>query len=112
LLLTGRLAWILDVLRARMIASRLNHRERVIPAQTDHLEDKSGVIGLQSSHEQADPVCQASDTTAGAFGLLGGTVNLRLTRAAGSGAVAAALVVKGWSGVCALGRCAHLEGVR
>jgi hypothetical protein len=28
-----------------MMASRLNHRERVIPALTDHLEDKGGVIG-------------------------------------------------------------------
>jgi hypothetical protein len=30
-----------------MMASRLNHRERVIPALTDHLEDKGGVIGLE-----------------------------------------------------------------
>jgi hypothetical protein len=30
-----------------MMASRLNHREHVIPAQTDHLEDKGGVIGLR-----------------------------------------------------------------
>jgi hypothetical protein len=28
-----------------MIASRLNRRERVIPALTDHLEDEGGVIG-------------------------------------------------------------------
>jgi hypothetical protein len=28
-----------------MKASRLNHRERIIPAQTDHLEDDGGVIG-------------------------------------------------------------------
>jgi len=33
-------------LRAGMTASRLNHRERVIPAQTDHLQDYGGVIGL------------------------------------------------------------------
>jgi hypothetical protein len=33
-------------LRAEMTASRLYHRGRVIPAQTDHLEDKGGVIGL------------------------------------------------------------------
>ena len=33
-------------LRAEMTASRLYHRERVIPAQTDYLEDKGGVIGL------------------------------------------------------------------
>ena len=29
-------------LRAGMMASRLNHRERVIPALTDHLEDEAG----------------------------------------------------------------------
>jgi hypothetical protein len=29
-----------------MMASRLNHRGQVIPALTDHLEDKGGVIGL------------------------------------------------------------------
>ena len=34
-------------LRAEMTASRLYHRGRVIPAQTDHLEDKGGVIGLE-----------------------------------------------------------------
>src|SRR5262249_18977138 len=28
-----------------MMASRLNHREHVIPALTDHLEDDGGVIG-------------------------------------------------------------------
>jgi hypothetical protein len=33
-------------LRAGMTASRLNHRGHVIPALTDHLEDKGGVIGL------------------------------------------------------------------
>jgi hypothetical protein len=27
------------------MASRLNHRGHVIPALTDHLEDKGGVIG-------------------------------------------------------------------
>jgi hypothetical protein len=32
-------------LRAGMLASRLNHRERNIPALTDHLEDEGGVIG-------------------------------------------------------------------
>jgi hypothetical protein len=31
------------LLRAGMMASRLYHRERVIPALTDHLEDKGGV---------------------------------------------------------------------
>jgi hypothetical protein len=31
---------------AGMTASRLNHRGHVIPALTDHLEDKGGVIGL------------------------------------------------------------------
>ena len=36
-------------LRAGMMASRLYHRERVIPALTDHLEDKGGVIGAESS---------------------------------------------------------------
>ena len=36
-------------LRAGMMASRLNHRERVIPALTDHLEDKGGVVGAKSS---------------------------------------------------------------
>ena len=35
----------LFALRAGMMASRLYHRERVIPALTDHLEDKGGVIG-------------------------------------------------------------------
>ena len=34
-------------LRAGMTASRLYHRRRVIPAQTDHLEDKGGVIGQE-----------------------------------------------------------------
>ena len=29
-------------LRAGMMASRLNHRERVIPALTDHMEDEAG----------------------------------------------------------------------
>jgi hypothetical protein len=33
-------------MRAGMTASRLDHRGRVIPAQTDHLEDLGGVIGL------------------------------------------------------------------
>jgi len=32
-------------LRAGMMASRLNHRGHVIPALTDHLGDKGGVIG-------------------------------------------------------------------
>jgi hypothetical protein len=36
-------------LRAGMMASRLYHRERVIPALTDHLEDKGGVIGAEIS---------------------------------------------------------------
>jgi hypothetical protein len=48
-----RLTWLWVVnaaaLRAGMMASRLNHRERVIPALTDHLEDKGGVIGTTSS---------------------------------------------------------------
>jgi hypothetical protein len=35
----------LFALRAGMMASRLYHRERVIPALADHLEDKGGVIG-------------------------------------------------------------------
>jgi len=35
-------------LRAGMSASRLNHRGHVIPAQTDHLEDKGGVIGAKN----------------------------------------------------------------
>jgi len=34
-------------LRAGMMASRLYHRRHVIPALTDHLEDKGGVIGLE-----------------------------------------------------------------
>ena len=33
------------LLRAGMMASRLYHRRRVIPALTDHLEYKGGVIG-------------------------------------------------------------------
>jgi hypothetical protein len=36
-------------LRAGMMASRLNHRGHVIPALTDHLEDKGGVIGPGTS---------------------------------------------------------------
>jgi hypothetical protein len=32
-----------------MMASRLNHRGHVIPALTDHLEDKGGEIGSASS---------------------------------------------------------------
>jgi hypothetical protein len=44
------------VLRAGMMASRLNHRERVIPAQTDHLEDKGGVIGPTSSARRLNAV--------------------------------------------------------
>jgi hypothetical protein len=33
------------------MASRLSHRRRVIPALTDHLEDKGGVIGaINSAH--------------------------------------------------------------
>jgi hypothetical protein len=35
------------LLRAGMMASRLYHRGHVIPALTDHLEDKGGVIGLE-----------------------------------------------------------------
>jgi hypothetical protein len=35
-------------LRAGMTASRLYHRERVIPALTDHVEDEGGVIGPPS----------------------------------------------------------------
>jgi hypothetical protein len=31
-----------------MMASRLNRREHVIPALTDHLEDEGGVIGAAS----------------------------------------------------------------
>jgi hypothetical protein len=31
-----------------MMASRLYHRGHVIPALTDHLEDKGGVIGLSN----------------------------------------------------------------
>jgi hypothetical protein len=33
-------------LRAGMVASRLVPVEPVIPAQTDHLEDNGGVVGL------------------------------------------------------------------
>jgi hypothetical protein len=36
-------------LQAGMMASRLYHRRHVIPALTDHLEDKGGVIGAASS---------------------------------------------------------------
>ena len=39
----------LFALRAGMMASRLNHRGHVIPALTDHLEDKGGVIGAAPS---------------------------------------------------------------
>jgi len=48
-----------SLVRAGMMASRLNRRERVIPAQTDHLEDKGGVIGPQSSHERTDSAITA-----------------------------------------------------
>ena len=34
-----------------MIASRLNHRGHVIPALTDHLEDKGGVISIETAAE-------------------------------------------------------------
>jgi hypothetical protein len=37
------------LLRAGMMASRLYHRRHVIPALTDHLEDKGGEIGAASS---------------------------------------------------------------
>jgi len=59
-----------------MMASRLNPRERVIPALTDHLEDKGGVIGLKIQYKGADSVNQkpqsssAPHVTAGAFGFL------------------------------------------
>jgi hypothetical protein len=59
-----------------MTASRLNHRGHVVPALTDHTKDEGGVIGLQSSHKQADSVnyCPrsscASRFTVGAFGFL------------------------------------------
>jgi hypothetical protein len=43
-------------LRAGMMASRLNHRERVIPALTDHLEDKGGVIGPGASAQGPNAV--------------------------------------------------------
>jgi hypothetical protein len=43
-------------LRAEMTASRLYHRGRVIPAQTDHLEDKGGVIGAAASAPRSNIV--------------------------------------------------------
>jgi hypothetical protein len=43
-------------LRAGMTASRLYHRGRVIPALTDHLEDKGGVIGAASSAPRSNVV--------------------------------------------------------
>jgi hypothetical protein len=36
-------------LRAEMTASRLYHRERVIPALTDHTKDEAGWIGAEIS---------------------------------------------------------------
>jgi hypothetical protein len=36
-----------------MTASRLNHREHVVPALTDHLEDKGGVIGAKICSKSA-----------------------------------------------------------
>jgi hypothetical protein len=39
-----------------MIASRLDDRERVTPALTDHAEDKGGVIGAQTQYPSADSV--------------------------------------------------------
>jgi hypothetical protein len=39
-----------------MMASRLNHREHVIPALTDHLEDKGGVIGPRMVRSRPGPV--------------------------------------------------------
>jgi hypothetical protein len=41
-----------------MIASRLDDRERVTPALTDHAEDKGGVIGAQTQYRSADSVNQ------------------------------------------------------
>jgi hypothetical protein len=41
-----------------MMASRLNHREHVIPALTDHLEDKGGVIGPRMVRSIPRPVNQ------------------------------------------------------
>jgi hypothetical protein len=37
------------LLRAGMMASRLYHRERVIPALTDHMEDDGGVSRPEDS---------------------------------------------------------------
>jgi hypothetical protein len=42
------------LLRAGMTASRLYHRRHVIPAQTDHLEDKGGVIGAAKLFSRVD----------------------------------------------------------
>jgi hypothetical protein len=39
-----------------MTASRLYYREHVIPALTDHLEDKGGVIGPASSAQRSNIV--------------------------------------------------------
>ena len=49
--ITERTTWTVSwklaaMLRAGMMASRLNHRGHVIPALTDHLEDKGALIGL------------------------------------------------------------------
>jgi hypothetical protein len=43
------------LLRAGMIASRLYHRRPVIPALTDHLEDKGGVIGAEHNSQKLWP---------------------------------------------------------
>jgi hypothetical protein len=43
-------------LRAGMMSSRLNHREHVIPALTDHLEDKGGVIGPRMVRSRPGPL--------------------------------------------------------
>jgi hypothetical protein len=43
-------------MRAGMMASRLNHRERVIPALTDHTKRRGGVIGPASFARRSNVV--------------------------------------------------------
>ena len=57
----------LFVLRAGMMASRLYHRRHVIPALTDHLEDKGGVTGAASFAPRSNIVNRSYGGSARSF---------------------------------------------
>jgi hypothetical protein len=59
-------------LRAGMMASRLNHSGHVIPALTDHSEDKGGVVGSASSAEGGTASIHLTGSRTKEFGLLCG----------------------------------------